>query len=386
MPFFHRQYLRQTRLWRSSEKRKEVFTASWEHCLSESPETFGTYMSLTLDEYCNPVLTRRVLEKRNDDQVFTRIMRLKQKQGANSVDKDMLELIAVDQAWIWNIENTYIVSPHQQKLSENFAGLVAGEPLIAQPMHTSKDRRRAIGCTLTYLIESLETSRLRTTEFENFFRREPILDAFEKAITLVVEDVNEYADSVGITKINIEEERSYLHEINDILEELSMIKRVLLQQENVWKSFANNAWPEYWPNGEEGRMVIPREDWGTFQDDEKNEWKRIMEAQSLFEKYRRRLSQLSEDAERVERLILIKLDLKQKHTSLQESHSTAVMSAAVLGFTIVTIIFTPLSFVTSLFALPIDQFQNRMADSEGTKTYSSSYIGKWAGKFSAYYR
>lgn len=123
MPFFHRQQLGQTRLWRNSEKRKEVFTASWEHCLSESPETFGICMSLTLDEYCSPVLTRSVLEKRNNDQVFTRIMRLKQKQGmSNADDEDMLELIAVGHVWLWNVENTYIASPHRQNGYKNFEG------------------------------------------------------------------------------------------------------------------------------------------------------------------------------------------------------------------------------------------------------------------------
>jgi len=40
------------------------------------------------------------------------------------------------------------------------------------------------------------------------------------------------------------------------------------------------------------------------------------------------------------------------------------MSAAVIGFigfTIITIIFTPLSFIVALFALPIDRFQKQVA-------------------------
>jgi hypothetical protein len=56
----------------------------------------------------------------------------------------------------------------------------------------------------------------------------------------------------------------------------------------------------------------------------------------------------------------------------------------IAGFTIVTIIFVPLSFVMSLFALPIDRFQQNQIDSpwsSGTKMYSTNYIGKWAGKY-----
>ncbi|KAI8946097.1 hypothetical protein F4801DRAFT_81567 [Xylaria longipes] len=48
------------------------------------------------------------------------------------------------------------------------------------------------------------------------------------------------------------------------------------------------------------------------------------------------------------------------------------MSAAIVGFTVITIIFAPLSFFTSLFALPIDQFQQNQ---EGK--YTTNYIGKW---------
>lgn len=76
--------------------------------------------------------------------------------------------------------------------------------------------------------------------------------------------------------------------------------------------------------------------------------------------------------------------MKQKDASLRESHSSAIMGAAVLGFTIITIIFTPLAFVISLFALPIDQLQRNQIDSpwaSGSRMYSTNYIGKWAGKY-----
>lgn len=338
-------------------------------------------MSLTLDEYCNPVLDKRILQQRNTDQVLTRIMRAKRKRETKDANEDDLELIAVNNACIWNIEDTFIVSPCYEYGSESsdFGGFEVGDTALGS-VWSPGSRLKHIGMIMTRFIDSLDNPALWGSD-RKWKGRQPLLDAFDKAITLLVEDVNKYTDSVGITKISIEAERKYLHEINDIFEELSMIKNVLLVQENVWKSFASNAWPHYWPNGEEGRMVIPREDWASFSADDTREWKRIIEAQSLFERYRRRMSHLNENAERVERVMLIKLDLKQKHTSLQESHSTAIMSAAVLGFTIVTIIFTPLSFVTALFALPIDEFQDNMAGTTDSKTYSSSYIAKWAGKY-----
>ncbi|KAE9381987.1 hypothetical protein N431DRAFT_458534 [Stipitochalara longipes BDJ] len=56
------------------------------------------------------------------------------------------------------------------------------------------------------------------------------------------------------------------------------------------------------------------------------------------------------------------------------------MSAAVFGFTIITIIFTPLSFMVSLFALPIDRFQQHQVPSVWTDQagmYSTKYMGRW---------
>jgi hypothetical protein len=46
-----------------------------------------------------------------------------------------------------------------------------------------------------------------------------------------------------------------------------------------------------------------------------------------------------------------------KHASLRESHATSMMSAAIFGFTLITIIFTSLSLFASLFALPINRLQ-----------------------------
>lgn len=101
---------------------------------------------------------------------------------------------------------------------------------------------------------------------------------------------------------------------------------------------------------------------------------------ALFKKYRRRIAKLGNDAERVERLISTKLDLKQKHAALKEAHSAAVLSAAVSGFAVITVIFAPLSFVVALFALPIDMFNEGKDGNEKDGVYFSSYIGKWTGK------
>lgn len=215
---------------------------------------------------------------------------------------------------------------------------------------------------------------------------ESILGSFQKAILYVSEDVNRYYKDVSIKHIEGDREKSYVHQISDIREELSMIKRVLHQQERVWKDFALAAWPgkDSWPDGPEGRLVIPEEDRQLHFLDHQNDCDEIERIPARFSKYHRRIKDLDEDSARVEQAINAKLELMAKHATIRESHATAVMSAAVFGFTLVTIIFTPLSFFAALFALPIDRFQAAQDPgkfSRETGMYSTKYIGKWIGKY-----
>lgn len=232
-----------------------------------------------------------------------------------------------------------------------------------------------IGTALSDLIHLLENPRNQKLVGEdNGEGVKPILEAFQRAITLVSEKVNEYSNDEGVGSVDFQREKSFFHDINDIREELRMIRRVLLQQEDVWRDFMMNAWPEYY---QDGKFVVPQ---GKMEG-ETQTWRHILRPQTQFEKYRRKIAQLDEDAELVAESMLSMLDLKSKHAVMRESHSTGIMSAAVFGFTTITIIFTPLSFVASLFALPIDRFQRNQVSgifTNETGIYPSSYIGKWS--------
>jgi hypothetical protein len=210
-----------------------------------------------------------------------------------------------------------------------------------------------------------------------------VFEHFEKAITQVSENVNAYLEAGGIESIKLEEEEDYLHQIDDVREELSMIKRTLLQQEDVWKEFASSTWPEYWTTG---YMAIPAETMGQIPYAQRRVLNNIIQPQKLFAKYKRQMSQLEEDAERVRDQILTKLELKAKHAGIREAHSSAIMSAAVLGFTIITVIFTPLSFTVALFALPIKDLQNHQINStwgdteKPTGVYTRAYVATWTSR------
>lgn len=85
-----------------------------------------------------------------------------------------------------------------------------------------------------------------------------------------------------------------------------------------------------------------------------------------------------EDANRVERSLNHLLDLKQKQVNINEAvssrkqaESTAMQGNYIMVFTIVTVIFSPLSFMAGLFALDISYFPH---DSEGDVKFNSGWV------------
>ena len=351
------------------------------------PGTLGAFaprLFPTLDEYSSPGLDAEILSTRNEDQVSIRYYQKKFERQRRPRQK--FRLITVPQLWLWKIDDSVI----------SFSQPVGKSTLDDLPRKFSLEE--AIAFVLSEyvnLIDRPEMARLS----------EPIFSIFEKEIASLSESVNDYVQSTEVDDIDMVKEKEFLHNISDIREELSMIKNVLLQQEEVWKDYTYKAWPECWPNGENGRFIAPtdydptgvrhkmieleidplslsRREEGDLKAERQAMWRRIVRPQRQFSKFNRRVTQLDANAERIEKSIAARLDLEQKHTSIKEAHNTAIMSAAVFGFTVVTIIFTPLSFLVGLFALPIDQFQRNQIPSDGDSgTYPSNYVGKWIGKY-----
>ena len=211
-----------------------------------------------------------------------------------------------------------------------------------------------------------------------------LLRTYGNALVAISEEVNQYTKDALVEDIDLDQEKSLFHQINDLREELSMIKSVLSEQEDVWNEWMNVARPNggaYQPR--HSKLKNPsQKKFIEFIGLEATEDEIIAgqdrRTRAKFSKYNRRITKIEEDAERVEHNISTKLELKQKHATIKEAHSTAILSATIFGFTIITVIFAPLSFIVALFALPIDQFkEGKYGDDD---VFSSSYIGKWVGK------
>ncbi|KAI0545853.1 hypothetical protein F4679DRAFT_588045 [Xylaria curta] len=329
------------------------------YCVTNEPIGLGADIEVTLDEYCNPSLSSAVLDKRNMDQVLTRYLQRK--------EPHLRRLVTVRQIWCWKVGSRILISCHNDLRKRSF------RDRYGRALDRGWDASENLFWLLSEAVDYLDNPLWAELD-------ESIFAIFSKSISEVFEEVNSYANAMRFEDISVEKERKFLHNINDIREEIAMMQTVLFQQEEIWKEFTYKTWPQFWPEGGNGRFAPPVnfEEKSTKDGPSVNgghwdeKWRRLARPQTQILKFRRRFEKLDQDAERVEKYILVQLDLKQKHAALQETHTATFISAAVVGFTVITVIFTPLSFFTSLFALSIDSFQK-----DGNGSYATNYIGKW---------
>ncbi|GAW25915.1 putative Mg2+ transporter -like Zinc transport protein [Rosellinia necatrix] len=127
-----------------------------------------------------------------------------------------------------------------------------------------------------------------------------------------------------------------LTEIKDIRGELNMIRSVVRTQQRVWDQLFNRS---------SGRDENPENPQNI------NSWKSTDPSYVLS-----RIQSLLEFAEETERNVESVLDLRMNQLNLNEAENSRKQGETIMVFTVVTVIFVPLSFLTSLFALNISVF------------------------------
>lgn len=87
-----------------------------------------------------------------------------------------------------------------------------------------------------------------------------ILRTYENALIAISEEVNQYTKNALVEEIDLDQEKTLFHQINDLREELSMIKSVLTTQEEVWNEYMNVVEP----NGEPSQQLDTNSNEATF--------------------------------------------------------------------------------------------------------------------------
>jgi ankyrin repeat protein/Mg2+ and Co2+ transporter CorA len=165
--------------------------------------------------------------------------------------------------------------------------------------------------------------------------------------------------------LDIGQEIKLLTEIKDIRDELNMIRMVLQYQLQVL------------PDLQEAICDIFKEEHRSHQEVKKH----IKDQQKIVDVHIKDLDRMDRQAERIYDSITDLLDLKQKHANAFEARfardqaaGTARQGQTIMVFTIVTIIFLPLSFIAAFFAIDIQEFPR---NGDGSQRLHLSYVAKY---------
>jgi ankyrin repeat protein/Mg2+ and Co2+ transporter CorA len=167
--------------------------------------------------------------------------------------------------------------------------------------------------------------------------------------------------------LDIGAETDLLAEIKDIRDELNMIAKVLEDQRSVL------------PDLEASITDIYREEHKS-REDQQDLKRRSKDQLKIVDIHLKDLKRMDTQAERIYKSITDLLDLKQKHANAFEARfardqaaGTARQSQTIMVFTIVTIIFLPLSFIAAIFTINIKEFPH----DGGNITLPFSYVSKF---------
>ncbi|KAJ6783465.1 hypothetical protein PWT90_08178 [Aphanocladium album] len=188
--------------------------------------------------------------------------------------------------------------------------------------------------------------RLIPDEYQFFdFFEQCLMVLFDKGAQCLKE-VHEAVESSSICSITLEIES--LIEVADILDELEILKAVLEDQRGIVSSLNNIL---------DGRN-------STSSDGDDTPSLLFSVDTSVLESHLARILAMERSAKKIEDSFYRITDLKQKHASQQEAAAaaqqakeTARQGNAILLFTVVTIVFLPISFMAAFFAINIDGLQ-----------------------------
>jgi hypothetical protein len=187
------------------------------------------------------------------------------------------------------------------------------------------------------------------------------------AVFSTLSDVQSYLDETPENQTIKEQkklEQGFIHATSDVHSELDMIQSVLEQQGKVMDAFLKDT--------EEERKETQLKG-----------WREVERARTQLDGYEKRILKIHRDADRLEKVIESYLNLKRTYATIEDTRNSLMVGFAASAFAFVTVISTPLSFMTGLFALPVDRFVQQQTNDATTSSsvHKSSFIGGYTGMF-----
>ncbi|KAI9903659.1 hypothetical protein N3K66_000188 [Trichothecium roseum] len=204
-----------------------------------------------------------------------------------------------------------------------------------------------------------------TVTFPDQFRwaglGEHVLDIFEAEIARQTDQEARYFKEFssvdkGSKLVNdkIHEAAKAIWEAKDIRDELRLLLQLFQEQSRVISQLAEIFWPTSAAEQSNNAKDLGKE------------WKELRESfirDCGLDNLIRRVKKMDNDASTTSDGLANVIQAMQAQASLREAEEARNLNMVILPFTIVTVIFTPLSFLTSLFAVNTDAFPQN-ADGE----------------------
>ncbi|KAI1304476.1 hypothetical protein F5Y03DRAFT_357436 [Xylaria venustula] len=341
----------------------------------------------TLDEAYFPSLSTGSLDVRNKSQVVSR--ECTETVDGEPTNEDTEPILMVAQLWLWRC-GQYILTAFSESMIEDSLSLGPVDHVRMPGMGNNILEPVSPGVQ-TGLLIAHQISAFGKPQINEKFPSP--LDIFEASAAHVLEDCDRYMDPSVSSLPDIEKEKDFMFRIVDIREELAMIQEILGQQLELLRNYID----DYEDNNPDSLVFIESPLRSPSQKLDIRFWEKVTSSENTIETYQKRVEKINRDAERVEKMIQDQLNLKRTYASIEDTRSSIrlgiaglILSTAVIGFTVITIIFAPLAFVTALFALPIDSLVRNQVTLNGaggnsqaedgiqsTSVYTTRYVGTW---------
>ncbi|KAI1388674.1 uncharacterized protein F4822DRAFT_403525 [Hypoxylon trugodes] len=302
----------------------------------------------------------------DEDQVVSRFMGLRNGVGSTGPEstkreregKQTSEILHVGQLWLWVIDEKTIITGTTHYPRADTDPMFEGILDRLSDSDNSFNREAVLASTdsfvkfiFNFYVNIVDNLTLDVNfadsdeeQSESYLVDEIFASSIERVSKQESDLRKKFRDQIGDVPIEGEDEihkdvskaTELLTEIQDIRGELKMIRSVVRTQQRVWNQLSNQ--PTGYSEDSDGK-----------QND--NSGKGTDPSYVLD-----RIQGLLEFAEEVEKNVESVLELRMNHLNLHEAENTRKQGETLMVFTVVTIIFTPLSFVTSLFAVNISVF------------------------------
>ncbi|RSM11701.1 hypothetical protein CEP52_002936 [Fusarium oligoseptatum] len=250
-------------------------------------------------------------------------------------------LLMVHQLWLWKLDKDTIITAFPDRYHRGVEDTLF-DTIRQGGIHSYTDPHELIEDILFESVTFLE-------EFQYAGLGIHVLDIFDSSIAECSQEeakrFDEFSESIdpdgAVDKTSdITSEINLISKCKDIRDELHLILRIFETQQNVVKKFSDLFWPKKAASKLNQAFI---DDCGVGH---------------LIE----RTKALDGHANRTLQALDYLVQIKQAQSSLDEAQSAGQLNKAIWIFTLVTVIFTPLSFMTSLFAIP---FTYHPQNSEG---------------------